>query len=185
VIRRLASGRGIGIGGQCKLEWILHGLINGWSVIDGVEWRAGGAGAVYSVNTWPTRLIISRQVVKPRQPHTKQQLAVDQALESRRLKYMYHVTRRRSWDGAVPSCGRAGPVRMRGARRVVVLTCPWPMELLHMLRLEGGREGEMANKQQMTSARCLDTIRCGATAEARIVDVGRVCRCACVWFGGR
>jgi hypothetical protein len=43
---------------------------------------------------------ISRHAFKPRQPHTKQQEhcmeIVDQALEMRRLKYMYHVTRRRS-----------------------------------------------------------------------------------------
>ena len=56
------------------------------------------------------------------------------------------------------------------------------MELLHMLRLEAGREGEKANKQQMTSSK---VPRYGAAAEARIVVVGRVCRCACVWFGGR
>jgi hypothetical protein len=51
----------------------------------------------------------SRQVSKPRQPHTKQQVVVDQALESRRLKYMYHVTRRRrSWGGLIMRPRRSG-----------------------------------------------------------------------------
>ena len=45
------------------------------------------------------------------------------------------------------------------------------------------KEGELDGKQ--TTDDLSRVPRYGAAAEARIVDVGRVCRCACVWFGGR
>jgi hypothetical protein len=117
-------------------------LLMGWNG----RWRGGGA--VYSI----IRSIsgrysqhLSRQVVKPRQPHTKQQLVVDQALEMHRLKHMYHVTRRRSWGGLIMRPRRSG----EGERCAACCRAHMPMANGAIAHAATGswKEGELDGKQ--------------------------------------